>query len=160
MKNLNLIVAHNELNTIGAFNKLPWSIPEDLQRFKELTMGHHIIMGRNTFESLGRLLPGRTTVIVTRNKEYAVEGAIVVHSIEEAIAACAEDDEPFLIGGEHIYKLGLPHVTRLYITKVHEYSEGDAWFPRIDESQWKVVASVSKKSKSGLSYTDLELVKA
>ena len=84
---------------IGRGNAMPWHLPSELQRFKRITLGHHIVMGRRTFESIGRLLPGRTSVIVTRNPAYAVEGAIIVHSLDEALRACAGDDEPFVIGG-------------------------------------------------------------
>lgn len=99
MTQLSIIVAVANHNVIGINNTLPWHLPEDLKRFKALTMGHHIVMGRKTYESLGRLLPGRTSVIVTRNKDYQVEGAVIVHSIAQAIAACADDDEVFLIEG-------------------------------------------------------------
>ena len=118
MQALSLIVAHADNRVIGHNNQLPWHLPEDLKRFRQLTMGHHIIMGRKTYESLGRLLPGRTTVIVTRDTGYTVEGARIVHSLPEALAVCAGDEEPFLIGGAEMYEQGLPYVTRLYITRV------------------------------------------
>ena len=107
MASLSLIVAIAKNRVIGVNNTLPWHLPEDLKRFRALTTGHHIIMGRKTYDSLGRLLPGRTTVIVTRNQNYKVEGAIVVHSLEAAIAACGDDNEAFLIGGAELYKDGL-----------------------------------------------------
>src|SRR5688500_20320974 len=103
---------------IGAGGKIPWHLPGELKLFKELTMGHHIIMGRKTYESIGRLLPGRTTVIVTRQKDYAVEGAIVAHSTAEAIAACEGDDEVFVIGGADLFRETLPIADRLYLTTV------------------------------------------
>lgn len=154
MQALSLIVAHADDGVIGLNNQLPWHLPEDLKRFKQLTMGHHIIMGRKTYESLGRLLPGRTTVIVTRDRAYQVEGAKVVHSLPEALAACHGDPEPFLIGGAEMYALGLPDVTRLYITRVSMQVEGDAFFPALDMAQWQLVADEAKTSANGLQYSD------
>ena len=154
MQALSLIVAHADDGVIGYHNQLPWHLPEDLKRFKQLTMGHPIIMGRKTYESLGRLLPGRTTVIVTRDPSYQVDGAKVVHSMPEALAACQEDQEPFLIGGAEMYALGLPAVTRLYITRVHTQVAGDAFFPPLDFAQWQLVADEAKTSANGLQYSD------
>lgn len=155
MQALSLIVAHADNQVIGHNNQLPWHLPEDLKRFKQLTMGHHIIMGRKTYESLGRLLPGRTTVIVTRDTEYKVEGAKVVHSLSEALHACAGDDEPFLIGGAEMYAHGLPHVTRLYITRVNANVEGDAFFPAIEMQDWVLLTEDTHVSVNGLNYSDM-----
>ena len=109
MTKLSIIVAVSNDNVIGINNAMPWHLPEDLKRFKALTMGHHIVMGRKTYESLGRLLPGRTTVIVTRNMDYAVEGAIVAHRVEAVLPACTDDEEVFLIGGAELYQQGITH---------------------------------------------------
>ena len=155
MQALSLIVAHADNRVIGLDNQLPWHLPEDLKRFKQLTMGHHIIMGRKTYESLGRLLPGRTTVIVTRDPAYKVEGAKVVHSIPEALAACAGDDEPFLIGGAELYALGFPYVTKLYITRVYSNVDGDAFFPELEIADWKLVSEQANTSEKGLQYSDM-----
>jgi len=155
MKALSLIVAFAKNNVIGYNNTLPWHLPEDLKRFKALTMGHHIIMGRRTYESLGRLLPGRTTVIVTRNKSYEVGGALVSSSLENAIALCKGDTEPFLIGGAELYKVGLKHATKLYVTKVHAEFAGDAFFADIDLSHWQLIEKKDHVSTSGLEYSDL-----
>ncbi|KQT37753.1 dihydrofolate reductase [Methylophilus sp. Leaf414] len=155
MQALSLIVAHADNRVIGHNNQLPWHLPEDLKRFKKLTMGHHIIMGRKTYESLGRLLPGRTTVIVTRDLDYKVEGAKVVHSIPEALAACAGDSEPFLIGGAELYLQGLPVVTRLYLTRVFSEVRGDAFFPAIEMADWELVSEEANVSEKGLHYSDL-----
>lgn len=155
MQALSLIVAHADNRVIGHNNQLPWHLPEDLKRFKKLTMGHHIIMGRKTYESLGRLLPGRTTVIVTRDLDYKVEGAKVVHSMPEALAACAEDSEPFLIGGAELYLQGLPVVTRLYLTRVFAKVRGDAFFPEIEMADWELVSEEANISENGLHYSDL-----
>ncbi len=155
MQALSLIVAHADNRVIGHNNQLPWHLPEDLKRFRQLTMGHHIIMGRKTYESLGRLLPGRTTVIVTRDTGYTVEGARIVHSLPEALAVCAGDEEPFLIGGAEMYEQGLPYVTRLYITRVYAHVGGDAFFPELDMSAWEQVSEQAKTSENGLHYSDM-----
>ncbi len=153
MTQLSIIVAVANDHVIGINNTLPWHLPEDLKRFKALTMGHHIIMGRKTYESLGRLLPGRTTVIVTRNTHYQVEGAVVVHSIEQALAVCADDDEVFLIGGAELYQQGFEHADKLYITEVNADFEGDAFLPKFDLALWDQVARESHRAENGLSFS-------
>jgi dihydrofolate reductase len=155
MSNLSIIVAVAKNNVIGNNNTLPWHLPEDLKRFRALTMGHHIIMGRKTYESLGRLLPGRNTVIVTRNKTYKVEGALTAHSLEAALEQCAGDLEPFLIGGAELYKNGLERATKLYITQVLADFEGDAFFTDIDLNNWQLIEKKDHISTSGLEYSDL-----
>ncbi|MEI2635502.1 MAG: dihydrofolate reductase [Methylotenera sp.] len=155
MAGLSLIVAMASNRVIGINNTLPWRLPEDLKRFKALTMGHHIIMGRKTYESLGRLLPGRTTVIVTRNKAYSVEGALIANSLEAAIDLSKGDDEPFLIGGAELYQVGLKLATRLYITQVHAEFAGDAFFADIDLTHWQLSEKKDHVSASGLEYSDL-----
>jgi dihydrofolate reductase len=152
---LSLIVAFAKNQVIGVNNTLPWHLPEDLKRFKALTTGHHIIMGRKTYESLGRLLPGRTTVIVTRNKHYKVEGALIAHSLQAAWILAAGDSEPFVIGGAELYKEGLNLATKLYITEVKAEFEGDAFFPELDENAWKLVEKKDHVAASGLEYSDL-----
>ena len=122
---------------IGADNKIPWHLPNELKLFKSLTMGHHIVMGRKTYESIGRLLPGRTTVILTRQKDYAVAGAIVAHSMPEAIAACEGDDEVFVIGGADLFRDALPFADRLYLTTVDAEPAGDVFMPEFEASAWK-----------------------
>ena len=155
MKNCSLIVAFANNYVIGINNSLPWHLPEDLKRFRALTMGHHIIMGRKTFESLGRLLPGRTSVIVTRNKDFKVEGALIAHSLQAALMLCAGDNEPFLIGGAELYKEGLKRATKLYITEVHAEFAGDAFFAEIDLSQWSLSEKKDHLTANGLEYSDL-----
>ena len=155
MKSLSLIVAHAKNNVIGYKNTLPWHLPEDLKRFRALTTGHHIIMGRKTYESLGRLLPGRTTVIVTRNKNYKVEGALIAHDLQAALLLASGDAEPFLIGGAELYKYGLKHATKLYITEVHAEFSGDAFLPEIDLSHWNLSEKKDHLAASGLEYSDL-----
>jgi len=149
---LSIIVATAKNRVIGVNNTLPWHLPEDLKRFRALTTGHHIIMGRKTYDSLGRLLPGRTTVIVTRNQAYKVEGAIVVHSLEDAIAACGGDQEVFLIGGAELYQDGLKLANKLYITEIDAEYEGDAFFPEFDLSEWNEAAAESYISVNGLGF--------
>lgn len=149
---LSIIVATAKNRVIGVNNTLPWHLPEDLKRFRALTTGHHIIMGRKTYDSLGRLLPGRTTVIVTRNQAYKVEGAIVVHSLEDAIAACGDDQEVFLIGGAELYQDGLKLANKLYLTEIDAEYEGDAFFPEFDLSEWNVGDAEAYTSANGLSF--------
>lgn len=153
MSELSIIVAVATNSVIGLNNTLPWHLPEDLKRFKALTMGHHIIMGRKTYESLGRLLPGRTTVIVTRNLHYAVDGAVVVNSLEDALDASKNDNEVFLIGGAELYSLGLKYADRLYITEVHAEYTGDAYFPTIDYSNWRESSREQLVSINNLKYS-------
>lgn len=155
MSQLSLIVAIADNNVIGNNNTLPWHLPEDLKRFRAQTMGHHIIMGRKTYESLGRLLPGRTTVIVTRNKAYHVEGALIASSLETAIDLCKGDVQPFLIGGAEMYKAGLKLADKLYITEVHAEFAGDAFFPEIDIREWCLAEKKDHLSASGLEFSDL-----
>ena len=155
MKNCSLIVAFANNYVIGINNSLPWHLPEDLKRFRALTMGHHIIMGRKTYESLGRLLPGRTTVIVTRNKDYKVAGALIAHSLQAALALAAGDVEPFIIGGAELYKEGLKLATKLYITEVHAEFAADAFFPEIDLNEWNLCEKKDHLTASGLEYSDL-----
>jgi dihydrofolate reductase len=155
MNPLSLIVAHAKHNVIGINNTLPWHLPEDLKRFRALTTGHHIIMGRKTYESLGRLLPGRTTIIVTRNKYYQVEGALIAHSLQAALLLAAGDAEPFLIGGAELYKDGLKLATKLYITEVLAEFTGDAFFETIDLNVWQLTEKTDHVSANGLQYRDL-----
>jgi dihydrofolate reductase len=136
---VSLIVAMDRKRVIGARGRLPWHFPQDLKRFKALTMGHAIIMGRKTHESIGRLLPGRRSIIVTRRPGYAVPGAQVVHSIEEALAACAGDDEAFVIGGAEIYRAALPLADCIHLTEVQGDYSGDTWFPQLPPTDWREV---------------------
>ena len=153
MAKLSTIVAIANNRVIGINNTLPWHLPEDLKRFKALTMGHHIIMGRKTYESLGRLLPGRTTVIVTRNPDYKVEGALVANSLEAAIALCKDDDEAFLIGGAELYQDGLKLSSKLYITEIDLTVKGDAYFPEYSLKEWQETAREAHVSEQGLSFS-------
>ncbi len=139
---LAMIVAASENNIIGSNGDLPWTISADLKRFRKLTMTHHMIMGRKTFESIGGLLPGRTTVIVTRQKDYiAPAEALVVGSVEEAIKVCEGDDQPFVIGGAQVYELFMNHVSVLHLTRVHATIHGDTVLSSINWDDWQLIES-------------------
>ncbi|MEH6575574.1 MAG: dihydrofolate reductase [Amphritea sp.] len=139
---LAIIVAQAENRVIGINNNLPWHLPEDLRYFKQVTMGKPIIMGRKTFESIGRPLPGRTNIVITRDSEYQREGIRVVHSLEAATrlaeSICLIDgfDEAMVIGGSQIYAQALAIADRLYLTQVHAAVEGDAYFPEFHPGRW------------------------
>jgi len=137
---LSIIVAMAKNRTIGVNNTLPWRCPEDLKYFKALTMGHHMIMGRKTFDSIGKPLPGRTTVVVTRNADLEIAGCVIAHSLNEAIAACAGDDEIFIVGGAELFRQAVAIVDRLYITEIQQDVEGDAHFPEFDHSAWREIS--------------------
>jgi len=159
MANLSLIVAVARNRVIGLNNALPWHLPEDLKRFRALTTGHHIIMGRKTYESLNRLLPGRTTIIVTRNQNYHVPGAMIAHSLEQAIDMAADDAEAFLIGGAELYQAGLKLADRLYITEIDAEFAGDAFLPAFDLRDWQKVASEEMVSAQGLPFRYITYVR-
>ena len=137
---MSLIVAVAENGIIGRNGQLPWQLSADLKRFKRLTMGHHLVMGRKTFESIGRLLPGRTTVVVTRQPMFVAPGALVAHDLPQALQLAAGDNEVFIVGGSELYRQALPHVNRIYLTQVQARVDGDVRFPEIDESAWQVVS--------------------
>ncbi|MGE7878546.1 dihydrofolate reductase [Peribacillus muralis] len=140
---ISLIVAMDENRVIGNDNRLPWHLPADLQYFKKVTLGHPIVMGRKTFESIGRVLPGRENVIVTRNQDFQALGCVVLHDVLKIkMYADKRDDEVFVIGGAEIFKEVLPFADRLYITEIHETFEGDTFFPAIDENEWQKVSSI------------------
>jgi len=153
MQNISLIVAMANNHVIGINNGLPWHLPEDLKHFRALTTGHHMIMGRKTYESLGRLLPGRTTVIVTRNIDFKVEGALIAHSLQEAVQLCKNDTEVFIIGGAELYKDGLAEANQLYVTEVNLDVDGDAYFPMIDLDLWTETAREPLVSEKGISFS-------
>lgn len=126
---ISLIVAHDENRVIGLNNKMPWHLPGDLQYFKEQTMAKPMIMGRKTFESIGRALPGRRNIVITRNAEYTAEGIETVGSLQQALALVKDAPEIMIIGGEQIFTQALPLADRLYITEIHHEFEGDTYFP-------------------------------
>ena len=138
---LSLVVAMAKNRVIGAGGRIPWRLPDELRLFRGITMGHHMIMGRKTYESIGRLLPGRTTVIVTRQPGYTVPGAIIAHSLDEAVAACGSDDEIFVIGGAELYRAALPRADRIYLTTVDAEPAGDTFMPEVDLAAWREISS-------------------
>lgn len=156
-----MIAAVAENNALGKNNELVWHLPNDFKRFKALTTGHHIIMGRKTFESFPKPLPNRTHIVITRQKNYNPEGCIVVGSMEEAIAICPENESSFIIGGGEIYNLGLSYTDKLEITRVHHRFEADAFFPVINIDDWKEIESVfnAKDDKHLFDFTYQTFVK-
>ncbi|OYY92325.1 MAG: diacylglycerol kinase [Hydrogenophilales bacterium 28-61-23] len=152
MPNINVIVAMARNRVIGIDNTLPWRLPADLQHFKALTMGHHIVMGRKTYESIGKPLPGRTTVIVTRNADYRAEGCLTATSIDAAITACGDDPDIFCVGGADLYAQVLPRAHRLYLTEIQAEYDGDARFPDLDRDTWTETARQVHISPDGLGY--------
>jgi dihydrofolate reductase len=151
---LTLIAAVARNGVIGIDNRLPWQLPADLKRFRELTTGHAVIMGRKTWESLPvkfRPLPGRRNIVVTRNGGYGAEGATVSTSLPDAITA-ANGGEAFVIGGAELYKAALPLADRLQLTEIDATYEGDTWFPAIDPVQWREAEREIHSDETGLSY--------
>lgn len=132
-----LVAAVAANGIIGADGQLPWRLPEDLKHFKRLTMGHPVIMGRRTWESLNGPLPGRDNIVVTRNRGYEAPGAAVATSLEAALALCAGEPVVFVIGGSQLFEESLPIAAGLVMTEIHKDYAGDTWFPRYDRSRWK-----------------------
>jgi dihydrofolate reductase len=136
---ISLILAMDKNRLIGKNNDLPWHLPADLKYFKEVTSGHTVIMGRKTFESIGKPLPNRTNVILTTRADFQPEGCLVFHSVEQALSAIDKEEEAFVIGGAEIYKQFIPLADKIYITVIDHPFEGDAYFPDLDESEWRMV---------------------
>ena len=136
MSKLSIIVAMSSNRVIGVNNTLPWHLSEDLKHFKSLTTGHTIIMGRKTYESIGRPLPNRRNIVISRNMETSYEGAEVAHSIDDAFFISRNDNEVFIIGGSNIYEQALSSVDHLYITEIKKSFSGDAYFPEINKQIW------------------------
>ena len=139
---VSIIAALASNNVIGRDNQIPWRQSTDLKRLKALTMGHHLIMGRKTYESVGRPLPGRTTIVITRRSDYLPEGVTVAHSLEDALRLAESDSEVFIAGGAEIYKEALHRADRMYLTRVHADVDGDTFFPEFDDvAEWSLVDS-------------------
>lgn len=154
MTRLVLLAAVDRNRAIGKDNALPWHLPDDLKRFKRLTLGRPVVMGRKTYESIGRPLPGRTNIVVTRDRDLAIPGAAVVHSLDEALAASGAASEVFVIGGEQIYALALPLADRLELTEIDTAIAGDAWFPEWDRTAFREVARESHEdAATGLGFS-------
>ena len=149
---ISLIAALGKNRVIGSDNSIPWKLPADMKRFRELTTGKPVIMGRKTFESIGRPLPNRTNIIITTDKNYKADGCIVVHSVDEALKS-AKGSEIMVIGGAQIYKLFLPKANRMYLTFIDKEFEGDAYFPEYDKNEWKEVSREEHADENGLKYS-------
>ena len=150
-KEITIIAAVSENNVLGKNNKLIWHIPDDLKRFKKLTSGHSVIMGRKTFESITKPLPERKNIILTRNKNYKAKDTLIAHNVKEAINISENDNQPFIIGGGEIYKLFMNISNKIELTRIHKSYDGDAFFPEILEEKWKLV----KSKKNNLNETKI-----
>ncbi|OVZ61256.1 dihydrofolate reductase [Pigmentiphaga sp. NML080357] len=147
-----LIVAYASNRVIGRDNALPWRLRGDLAHFKRTTLGHPIVMGRKTWESLGRPLPGRQNIVVTRDPAYAAAGATVVHTLDEALAAAGQAEQIYVIGGAQIYAAALERADRIIATEVHADVPGDAYFPPLPAGQWRETAREPQPPEDGLAY--------
>jgi dihydrofolate reductase len=137
---VSLVLAASRNDVIGKDNALPWHLPADLRFFKKTTLGHPVIMGRRTFDSVGRPLPGRLNVVITRSDAYAPEGVVVVGSVDEALDRDYDCDEIFVVGGSEIYRQSMKRADRIYLTRIDEDFEGDTFAPKIDPTQWHLVS--------------------
>ncbi len=161
MNKLAIIVAISENNAIGKNNQLLWHLPADLKHFKEITTGNTIIMGRKTFDSIGKPLPNRRSIVISRNTNLTIPGVEIVASLEKALELCKHDQEAFIIGGAEIYQQALPYATHIYLTRIHQKYEADTFFPAIDPSGWKELNSVTHLAdeKNEVAYTFSEMEK-
>lgn len=156
------IAAASENNVIGKNNDLVWHLPDDFKRFKQITTGHYIVMGRKTFESFPKPLPNRTHVIITRQPNYnAPDGCVVVPSIEKAIAICPQNEPVYIVGGAEIYKQSLSVTDKIELTRVHTACDGDAFYPEINEQYWKISAEEfhAKDAKHAFDFTYVTYLK-
>ncbi len=149
---LQIVVAYSRNRVIGRDNDLPWRLPGDLAHFKRVTMGCPIIMGRKTWESLGRPLPGRLNVVISRNPAYQAEGATLCTSLEDALRACADAPRACIIGGEQLFREALPAVGEIIATEIHADIEGDTWFPELSAQDWEEIERLPKPEENGLQY--------
>jgi len=162
---VSLIVALSTNRIIGRDGGLPWYLPADLRHFKRTTMGHHLIIGRKTWEEVGKPLPGRDMVVVTRSRRFAAEGVRVAHSVEKALELAAADDQPFIGGGAQIYRIALARnlVDRIYLTRIHTEIEGDTRFPEIDFEEWELTSEehheADEKNEFAYSFLVYELIR-
>ncbi len=156
-----LIVAMAKNRVIGREQRLPWHLPADLRHFKKITMGHPIIMGRRTFESIGRPLPGRKNIVVTRQRDFQAKGCEVVHSLEEALRAAEPAEEAFIIGGAELYRQALPLAEKIYLTLLDAEIEGDTFFPELDTEEWREIQreTFEPDEKNPYRYAFVELVR-
>lgn len=153
-----LIVAMDKNGVIGKNNSLPWKLPRDLEHVKTITTGSTIIMGRKNFESIGRPLPNRRNIILTRNRNYSVEGCEVYHSVQEVLDVCHDSEDVFVFGGGEIYRLFLPYVSTMFVTRIHHEFDGDTYFPSINEKEWKLICAQSGILDEKNKYTHVFLI--
>jgi len=157
---VSIIVAIAENNAIGKDNQLLWNLPKDMRHFKEITSGHTVIMGRRTYDSMGKPLPNRRNIVVTRQEDLLIMGAEVTNTLEHALALCAHEEEVFIIGGAQIYKEAVSLTNRIYLTIVHESYEADTFFPELDSSKWEILSSElqlpDEKNKVAFTFQTLE----
>ena len=155
---VSIIAAYARNRVIGRCNRIPWKLPDDLRRLKRLTMGHHLIMGRKTFESIGRPLPGRSIIVLTRRPDFRAQGVDVAGSVDQALgmAQRAGDEEAFIGGGEEIYRQTMGVAGRLYLTMLEEEFEGDTLFPEFEWGEWRVVFEEGHTVPFGYRFVDLE----
>ena len=156
MRKITIIVAASENSVIGYKNALPWHISEDLKNFKKITINHSVIMGRKTFESIGKPLKERRNIVISRDKTLKIEGVEVVNSLDDAVYRTKDENEIFIIGGEQIYKIALPISTNMHITRVYSTIEGDAFFPTFENSQWKILSQNDLESNEGLKFSFID----
>lgn len=158
---ISIIAALDEKGGIGKENGLPWRLKSDLKRFKSITMGHHLIMGRKTYETIGKLLPGRTMIIVTHNPNYDPNGCIIVKSIEEALSVAEKNNESevFIIGGGDIFRQSIDMADKIYLTNIHTVVNADTFFPEIEASSWKMVwCEENKRSENDEYDSDFKIL--
>jgi len=155
MSKLSIIAAISENNAIGKDNQLLWHLPADLKHFKALTTGHTIIMGRKTFDSIGKPLPNRRSIVVSRNTALKIEGVELAYTLEDALRLAGNEEEVFIIGGAEIYRQSLPFADKIYLTKIHQHHDADAFFPEIDPGIWEETASATFQpdEKNTIPYT-------
>ena len=156
MRKISIIVAMSKNSIIGLNNKLPWHISEDLKNFKKITLNHCVIMGRKTYDSIGKPLKDRRNIVISRDNSLFIEGVEVVNSLDKAISLVENSSEIFIIGGEQIYSISLPLATHLYITKVDSDYKGDAVFPNFIQKEWKEIAREDLISESNLNFSFLK----
>ena len=159
MSKISIIVAMSQNFVIGLNNQLPWHISEDLQNFKKITLNHCVIMGRKTYDSIGKPLKDRRNIVISRNNSLLIDGVEVVNSLDKAISMVDDSSEIFIIGGEQIYTISLPLVTHLYVTKVYGDYKGDAFFPDFIHNEWKEVAREDRISENNINFSFLKYEK-
>jgi len=160
MNQISIVVAISSNNAIGKNNQLLWHLPADLKHFKNITTGHTIIMGRKTYDSIGKPLPNRRNIIITRQKDLQLDGVEVVNSLDEALTLCKDEKEIFVIGGAEIYKQAISICDKIYLTRVHQNFDADAFFPELDNETWKEISKEDhlpdEKNKFAYTFSTLE----